>query len=323
MPASRPPKQTGVSVSPGDRQDARRRSPSRSAALTETVMVKAETPIMQAHERRAVVHDPDQLGREPADRQPQLHRARVAGPRRERRHRRPDSHRRRRRHQHHDGRRRRHGHRQQPPAAADERRVDRRSEGADLGLPGRVRPLERTADHRGHQERHQPLPRLGLRRRARLRLVLEQQGQQAQRQPEDDPEGKGLGLLDRRPDRQAGRQQQAVLLLQPGVLAAHRRQRRRSGSASRPRSSAAGDFSQTTDQNGALYNCIKNPALAGACTAADTDGCFRDGGVLGRIPAIGALSDRPEHPEAVPDAERQRRRASATTTRSPGRTRAS
>jgi hypothetical protein len=47
----------------------------------------------------------------------------------------------------------------------------------------------------------------------------------------------------------------------------------------------AGDFSETTDQLGALYNFIRDPSLAGACTAADTTACFRDGGVLGRIPA--------------------------------------
>ena len=35
-------------------------------------------------------------------------------------------------------------------------------EGSDLRLPGRVRPLERPADHRRHQERHQPDPRLVL-----------------------------------------------------------------------------------------------------------------------------------------------------------------
>ncbi len=47
----------------------------------------------------------------------------------------------------------------------------------------------------------------------------------------------------------------------------------------------AGDFSQTTDNNGALYNFIRDPNLAGNCTAADQAACFRDGGVLGRIPA--------------------------------------
>ena len=31
----------------------------------------------------------------------------------------------------------------------------------DAGLPGRVRPVERPADHRRHQERHEPVPRVG------------------------------------------------------------------------------------------------------------------------------------------------------------------
>jgi hypothetical protein len=47
----------------------------------------------------------------------------------------------------------------------------------------------------------------------------------------------------------------------------------------------AGDFSQTLDQNGAPYPYIKNPQLSGACTAADTSGCFVTDGVVGRIPA--------------------------------------
>jgi hypothetical protein len=46
-----------------------------------------------------------------------------------------------------------------------------------------------------------------------------------------------------------------------------------------------GDFSQSTDQNGALYNLIKNPASTFACNATETRGCYQDGGVLGRIPA--------------------------------------
>ncbi|HET7698872.1 MAG TPA: carboxypeptidase-like regulatory domain-containing protein, partial [Vicinamibacterales bacterium] len=47
----------------------------------------------------------------------------------------------------------------------------------------------------------------------------------------------------------------------------------------------AGDFSQTLDNNGALFNFIKDPALTGACNATDQTACFQDGGVLGRIPA--------------------------------------
>ena len=47
----------------------------------------------------------------------------------------------------------------------------------------------------------------------------------------------------------------------------------------------AGDFSQTRDNNGALFNLIKDPQSTAPCTAASTAGCFQAGGVLGRIPA--------------------------------------
>ncbi|PYR23695.1 MAG: hypothetical protein DMF94_00510 [Acidobacteria bacterium] len=47
----------------------------------------------------------------------------------------------------------------------------------------------------------------------------------------------------------------------------------------------AGDFSQTRDNTGALFNLIKDPSSTAACTAANTAGCFQAGGVLGKIPA--------------------------------------
>src|SRR5262249_43520706 len=47
----------------------------------------------------------------------------------------------------------------------------------------------------------------------------------------------------------------------------------------------AGEFSQTLDNNGNLYNLIQDPATPNPCTAANTAGCFADGGVLGKIPA--------------------------------------
>jgi hypothetical protein len=47
----------------------------------------------------------------------------------------------------------------------------------------------------------------------------------------------------------------------------------------------AGDFSQTRDNTGALFNLIKDPLSTAACTTASTAGCFQDGGVLGKIPA--------------------------------------
>ena len=46
-----------------------------------------------------------------------------------------------------------------------------------------------------------------------------------------------------------------------------------------------GDFSQTYDNNGNLFPFIKDPQLSGTCSAANQAACFRDGGVLGRIPA--------------------------------------
>ena len=47
----------------------------------------------------------------------------------------------------------------------------------------------------------------------------------------------------------------------------------------------AGDFSQTRDNTGALFNLIKDPTSTLPCTAANTAGCFQAGGVLGRIPS--------------------------------------
>ena len=69
----------------------------------------------------------------------------------------------------------------------------------------------------------QPVPRIVLRHRAKLRLELEQLGQRAERQRQSGREGTGLGLHDRRPGRQAGRQQQDLLLLLRAVFAAHDR----------------------------------------------------------------------------------------------------
>ncbi len=46
----------------------------------------------------------------------------------------------------------------------------------------------------------------------------------------------------------------------------------------------AGDFSQTRDNTGALFNLIKDPNSTQPCTAANTAGCFAAGGVLGKIP---------------------------------------
>ena len=46
-----------------------------------------------------------------------------------------------------------------------------------------------------------------------------------------------------------------------------------------------GDFSKTTDNNGNLYNFIRNASSGLPCTAANTAGCYQADGVVGRIPA--------------------------------------
>jgi hypothetical protein len=46
----------------------------------------------------------------------------------------------------------------------------------------------------------------------------------------------------------------------------------------------AGDFSQTTDNNGNPYPYIRDVSTGLPCNAANTQGCFQDGGVIGRIP---------------------------------------
>jgi hypothetical protein len=47
----------------------------------------------------------------------------------------------------------------------------------------------------------------------------------------------------------------------------------------------AGDFSQTTDNNGNPYPYIRDTSTGLPCSSSDTRGCFQDGGVIGRIPA--------------------------------------
>jgi hypothetical protein len=46
-----------------------------------------------------------------------------------------------------------------------------------------------------------------------------------------------------------------------------------------------GDFSQSLDNNGALFNTIRDSTTGLTCSATNTAGCFNDGGVLGKIPA--------------------------------------
>ena len=158
-------------------------------------------------------------------------------------------------------------------------------EGAHVELPGRVRPVERPAGDGRHPQRHQSLPRIGLRRRAQLGLVLELQDQPPQRRSEDDAEAARLGLLGGRSGGQARRPEQAVLLFRPGVPAARAGQQR--GSSPLPdRSRAARRLlarrRTTTATRGRSFAITGSP---GSCSNADRTACYADGGVLGKIPA--------------------------------------
>ena len=57
--------------------------------------------------------------------------------------------------------------------AQHEHRVHRRGQDPHPGLSGRVRAVERPADHGRHQKRHEPVPGIGLRRPDRLGLERE------------------------------------------------------------------------------------------------------------------------------------------------------
>ena len=46
----------------------------------------------------------------------------------------------------------------------------------------------------------------------------------------------------------------------------------------------AGDFSQSVDNSGNPYPYIRDYTTGLPCNASNTSGCFKDGGVLGRIP---------------------------------------
>ena len=257
-------------------------------------------------ERRALVHHPRRGGREPADRQSRLRQPGVARAGCLLRHQ-PEPNRRRRPEQHHDGRHLDDGYRQQRDPAADERRVDRGSEGPHLELPGGIRPLERLADHGRDQERHQPVPRLGLRRVQGLGLERQQPDQRPERRSEDGAERKGSRVFDRRPGRPAGWQQQAVLLLQPRVRAADRRQQRR------PLPHADGTrtgrrFLAVLRQQRRALSLYKGPAAVGHVLGDQPGRLLQRRRRARQDSRQPPLSDRHQPAESLSAAEHQRRR---------------
>ena len=143
-------------------------------------------------------------------------------------------------------------------------------------LSGRVRPVERPADHA-------PSPRAaptGSAARSTTSSAIptgtptaRPTSSTAIRRP--IAEGARLGLLDRRPDRQAGRQQQAVLLLQPGVRAAHAAATTSCASACRRRSSGRATSRRRPTTTANLYPYIKDPQLDRRVLGDRPDGLLR------------------------------------------------
>ena len=88
-----------------------------------------------------------------------------------------------------------------------------------------------------------------------------------------------------------------------------------------------GDFSQSTDNNGAIYNLIKDPSIVGGtCSASNTTGCFSanaagvqtpvaQGGILGKIPTNRLYAPAWRSSTGIRNRTWRRRRPRATTTR--------
>jgi hypothetical protein len=94
-----------------------------------------------------------------------------------------------------------------------------------LELPGRIWTLERPSDFGRHQERDQRVPWHALLRQARLEVECQHLGQHSERDRQARRQPDGLGVHDRRAGREAARTEPPVLLLRPGIPAAHERRR--------------------------------------------------------------------------------------------------
>ncbi len=241
-------------------------------ALSETVTVTGEAPLIQAQsgERSSTVTT-EAVQNLPIC-EPQLRRPRVADARRHRH----DAHRLTRLDDELSDRRRLHNrHRRRRPGASVERRGDRRGSRHRVRLPGRVRPQHRSADHRRDQERHEPVPRIDLRHPAELRLELEQLGERAP-----------TAIRKRSRSSRTGATRIGGPIGKPGgdnrwfFFYGHEyRPRKTGGAINRFRVPTLlerqGDFSQTTDNNGALFNTIRDASTGLPCSATDTRGVLQ------------------------------------------------
>ena len=211
------------------------------------------------------------------------------------------AYRRRRRRQLHGGRRDHDGPGGQPPPRASAP-SDLRGQGRHVRLPGRVRPRQRPADQRRHQERNEPVPRLLLRRRAPLSFgYANSKTNILNGDPEAVRRPARLGWAIGGPIGKPGGNNKLFFYynqeFNPRITAtglpfphAHRAR-------------AQGDFSQSTDNLGNPFPLHQGPRRSQAPAprrvrrpVSTTAACWEDSGKP-------ALADRLEHPEVVADAE--------------------
>ena len=194
--------------------------------------------------------------------------------------------------QHDDRRRRQHRHRRQRRQHGDDQhRRRRRVQGADQLLPGRVRPRGRRPGPGGDQERLAGLPRLRLLVRPPVRL--ERQHWTNKRDDARDAEGQDHRATTAATPSAARSSSPASTRTRRScssssarsTSAGSRTTPSRADARARPRSSAAATSRRawTTAATRSPTSATTRPGLP--CSAADTRGCFQDGGVLGRIPA--------------------------------------
>ena len=149
-------------------------------------------------------------------------------------------------------------HRQQRPDGRHEPAVrrDRGSQGPHLGLSGRIRPVERPAGLGRHAQRHQPVPRVGLRLRAQLRLERELLGRPGRTAtPSTVNKQRDWGYTIGGPVGKPGGNNKLFFFytheFRPRTAGNNTNNYRMPTALER-----RGDFSQTLDNNGALYNLI-------------------------------------------------------------------
>ena len=262
MQGFKPAKQTGVSVSPGDRQDV--------GIFTIEIggtdrhgRGQGGNADDAGAQRRALLHDSDQLGREPADRQPQLHRAGVARARR------------------------------QTATAANGDPV-RIGGGGDTNImmdgvgvmdTGSNRPLLQmnvesiaevkvlTSGYQAEYGRSSGLQITAVTKSGTNRFrgsvydvernsdwYSNSKAEQAERRPQGDPRRSGTGAISiGGPIGKPGGNNKLFFFYSQEFAPRTGGNERRRGTASRPRSSAPATSRRRTDQNGALYNLHQGP----------------------------------------------------------------